>query len=115
MVMDNHSSHKSAEVQEALEMVDLERHNLLVATSELNPVEQVWALLKRRWRSFTCQAKGKLKQDEAEAELLKICAGIASDRAMVQRYAEACYSEYLRVLELEDDQELVTLAKKNEA
>ena len=61
MVMDNHSAHKSAMVEEALEMAELKRHNLPVATSELNPVEQVWALLKSRWRAFTCQAKGKLK------------------------------------------------------
>ena len=49
LVLDNHRAHHSGLVSEWLEEKGLNTLFLPPYSSELNPVEPVWALLKREW------------------------------------------------------------------
>ena len=49
--MDNHKSHHSYLVKDTAEELGFEVLCLPVATSELNPIERVWSLMKRKWAS----------------------------------------------------------------
>ena len=65
LVLDNHRAHHSLVVTEWLKEKHYIVHFLPPYSSELNPIETVWALLKRRW--------GKMLSSQAfEEKMLKI-------------------------------------------
>ena len=50
IVLDNHRAHLSGKVRELFEELQCELLFLPPATSVLNPIEVVWAQVKRQWR-----------------------------------------------------------------
>ena len=52
IVMDNHRAHYNKEVLEFLQANGAELLFLPPATSIMNPIETLWAIIKRRWRQM---------------------------------------------------------------
>lgn len=57
-VLDNHSSHRSKKVIKALEDYSITPVFLPPYSSELNPIEKVWNLVKMQWRKLILENNG---------------------------------------------------------
>lgn len=52
MVLDNHRAHYSVKLKDFLEEQGVELLFLPPASSQYNPIETIWAVVKRRWRDI---------------------------------------------------------------
>jgi transposase len=58
LVLDNHSSHSSKKVQEALLNENITVLYLAPYSCEFNPIERLWALMKRHWKKEMMNFRG---------------------------------------------------------
>ena len=72
-VLDNHSSHRSNVTQDQLDKLDIDVLFLPPYSSEYNPIERMWALIKHHWRKSLMVRDGDYTLLQQKNEILKIC------------------------------------------
>ena len=72
VVWDNHGAHWSQDVVDQIISSGATLLPLPVNSSDLNPIERVWALLKPRWQHALYTHPGDLQPDEARALLERV-------------------------------------------
>ena len=73
IVMDNHSSHRSGNIEEYLEEKGVEIIFLPSYSSTLNPVERVWSLFKHEWAKELSKVKFECNDTNAVERMKLIC------------------------------------------
>ena len=97
MVLDNHAAHGSRKVRELFEDMGCELLFLPPATSILNPIEVVWAHVKRQWRqSLLSTDQSNVGESWMVGELGRICAGFS--RETLENLATAHFKDAIEVL-----------------
>ena len=80
LVLDNHRAHHTEEVIEFLRSVGAEPLFLPPASSIMNPIEVLWASVKRRWRQDLMRtAPTAMNQTWMERTLVRICTEVANE------------------------------------
>ena len=72
IVLDNHPSHHSVEVRKRIASMEANALYLPLYTSELNPIERVWAMFKRRWADKIVEEKGAIDNERAQKHIRDI-------------------------------------------
>lgn len=72
IVLDNHSSHRSLETQAVFKAHKMELLFLPPYSSHLNPVELMWAWIKRKWRQFN-MGYPDVDEVDRQREIKQIC------------------------------------------
>ena len=104
-MMDNHSAHGTPDIEDLRVLVKCTFLRLPKATSYFNPIEWVWGLMKKKWRTALLRKGADATQEWMTRTLIDICAGI--DRPTLQRLSTAHFHEinaFLASLENEPDE-----------
>ena len=97
IVLDNHRAHLSGKVKELFADLQCELLFLPPATSVLNPIEVVWAQVKRQWRHslLICDTESA-GESWMVAELGRICASFSEES--LERLASVHLNDALKML-----------------
>ena len=97
IVLDNHTAHRSYAVQDLFEELKCELLFLPPATSILNPIEVLWAHVKRKWRERLLLAnQGNVDRDWMVRELHEICNSFSEEE--LEKLAAAHYRDAIELL-----------------
>ena len=72
LVLDNCSSHCANRTDEIVEKLGYTLLYLPVTCSRLNPIEKLWAIFKKAWRTRLLQLDHNMEREEMENEVLGI-------------------------------------------
>jgi transposase len=79
LVLDNHRAHHSKKVTKELEQYCFDTLFLPAYSCQLNPIERLWAQIKRRWGQTLLKKMGKITVPEAKDEINNICDTISRE------------------------------------
>ena len=97
IVLDRHPCHDVQEVQDLLERANITVLTLPTASSPLNPVEQVWAALKRHWATTVVALDGNVDMTNFEG-ILDQCIK-TQIQGNCSKYADSVFRVFSSVLE----------------
>ena len=95
--MDNHKAHHSIKVRDYLVKKGATVLFLPVGLSELNPIERVWGIMKKKWANRLCELKGEIDPMQVFKELRVILKQISEDT--VQALAQNDKAAMIRILQ----------------
>lgn len=96
IVMDNHQSHHTDVVKEVIEKIGLDVLYLPLQTSELNPIERVWSILKRKWADKVVEEKGAIDIERAKTHITSILSGIKGQ--VVRNLARNDFGKMIQIM-----------------
>lgn len=97
VVLDNHLSHHSRIVKELFAELKCELLFLPPATSILNPIEVLWAHVKRKWRERLLQSnQGTVNMNWMLGELHQICNSFSEEE--LEKLAAVHYRDAIELL-----------------
>lgn len=84
ILMDNHAAHHSNVVKEFCDEEKLFRLFQPPSSSEFNPVEKLWAVLKKRWREEITKRDPLLRTNTGwmQTQIIAICSEVTKDKVI---------------------------------
>ena len=77
IVLDNHGSHHAGPVRDLMTKYRYSGLYLPVGSSDLNPVERIWSIMKAKWATKLLELRGAVDEKFAKQHLGEILDGIA--------------------------------------